>query len=376
MSTAAAVPVRIEQIKLDLIHADPKQVRREFHVDQLNELADSIKARGLVQPVVVVPNGAGFQLVAGERRLRASKLAGRADIPAVVRTDLKPEDIPVLQLVENLQREGLSLAEVSGGVTALCASRSHDEVAKLLGKSKSWVSKRVSVSALPEPVKKLVDQGAIADPEIALGAAEVLAIDAEEGKDLLGRIEKPGPFGRPVTREDIRDLVKDAKQEAQWRQQREAEEQRRKAADAKGDKKPSAQEQRWVREREKEEERRKARRAKLRAIEKPCAALVKATQPKLAAVFGKKCKTDKDGELLGYYQQEIYIRPELANLEFGREPIPQHTDQVKFNVVLNLDGKGLLKLLKQLGIEAKGAPAAPAQEKPAAKPKPVTGKKK
>jgi ParB family transcriptional regulator, chromosome partitioning protein len=217
MNTASPAPISVQHIQLDLIAADPNQVRKEFHVDQLSELAASIKAKGVVQPVVVVPDGSGFKLVAGERRLRASKIAGLADIPAVVRSDLKAEDIPVLQLVENLQREGLSLAEVSAGVTALCQKHSHDEVAELLGKSKSWVSKRVLVSEAPAAVKELVGKGSIEDAEIATGLGELMSIDKGASTRLARRIEKPESWEKPVTRDVVRAAIRDAKHRSKIR---------------------------------------------------------------------------------------------------------------------------------------------------------------
>jgi ParB/RepB/Spo0J family partition protein len=369
-SALPALP-RIEHVNLDAIKPDPDQVRKEFHVEHLQGLADSIKAKGVVQPIVVRPTGAGtFSLVAGERRLRASKLAGLSSIPCVVRADLTAADIPVLQLVENLQRADLSLAEVSAGVAALCKSRSQDEVAKLLGKSKSWVSKRAAVCDLPPAIGKLVASGKLQDPEIANGVGELLKIDQDEAKRVLEDIEKPNEWDPPVTRDSVRRAVSDAKAQAEFKAKRAAEEAKRAKEPARA---LTAQESKWEAEREREEARRKARRVKIRAIEKPCSDLIRSSLPKLAGMFGKKVKMDGN-EIAPYYRQELYIRPELSNLEHDRGAVPEHTDDVTFNVVLNLSGKDLVKLLSKLGIEAKGAAAV--SPEPAKKPAPAAEKSK
>src|SRR5215208_1544834 len=100
----------METIRLDLIFANPNQPRRFFDPTALEELAASIRARGVLEPIVVRPKDGRYEIVAGERRFRASKLAGLEEIPAVVR-DLSDEDAMTDALLENFQREDLTVIE-------------------------------------------------------------------------------------------------------------------------------------------------------------------------------------------------------------------------------------------------------------------------
>lgn len=178
-----AAPIA-QLLALDQIHPDPNQPRKKFDEAALKDLAESIKAEGLVQPMVVRPNGKGYYLVAGERRLKACKLAGLKEAPVIVRPDLKDQDVQVLQMVENLQREDLSLPEQCDAITKLVKTLgSARAAAEKLGKSEAWVSKRAAAHKLPVEVKKLVDSGQLVDIEVAAALGELKETEALRDKD-------------------------------------------------------------------------------------------------------------------------------------------------------------------------------------------------
>lgn len=120
MNAAAAPASLVQDIPLGMIFPDPNQVRREFDEEALQQLAESIREHSVIQPIVVRPvdktGAAPYELIAGERRWRASQLAGKETIPAVIRADLIGQDVSVLQILENLQRQDLSLSETAAGV--------------------------------------------------------------------------------------------------------------------------------------------------------------------------------------------------------------------------------------------------------------------
>src|SRR3989454_9083535 len=158
-------------VPLQDVHANPDQPRKHFDDEKLGELAASIKAHGLLQPIVVRPVAAGFELVAGERRFRAAQLAGVDRLPALVR---EVEDPLELALIENLQREDLSPLEEAEGLAALIARHgySHREVADLLCKSRPYVSNILALTRLPEAVKAdLEREGLEVSREILMGVA-------------------------------------------------------------------------------------------------------------------------------------------------------------------------------------------------------------
>lgn len=219
---AEPVGPALENVQLSLLNADPNQPRKHFDQESLNELAASIKSEGMVQPIVAVPDGQGkLTIFAGERRYRASKIAGLKEVPVIVRPDLVGKDPMALQIVENLQREDLTLAELAAGVTSLCKTRKQEEVAELLGKSKTWVSRRCGLLELNEKVTKLVLDGKIEDVEIARGVAEIVELDSEGyGEETLERLNETGHWAEPLSRDEVRGRLESAKR--QKKQQEEA----------------------------------------------------------------------------------------------------------------------------------------------------------
>src|SRR2546430_2026146 len=134
------------------VQPNPDQPRKHFAPDKLAELADSIKARGLLQPIIVRRVEHGYQLLAGERRFRAAQLAGIDKLPALIRTADDPLEIA---LIENLQREDLSPLEEAEGLALLIERHgyTHRDIADLLGKSRPYVSNTLALTRLPDTVK-------------------------------------------------------------------------------------------------------------------------------------------------------------------------------------------------------------------------------
>ncbi len=145
--------VDTRSVPVELIDPSPFQPRLEISEEELTELADSIKQHGLLQPIVVRRKGRRFEVIAGERRLRAAKLAGLQRVPVVVK-DVSDRDAAVLALVENLQRKDLSFWERASAIRRLHdeVGLTEEEIGRLLGISKSHVSNYLRVFSLPADV--------------------------------------------------------------------------------------------------------------------------------------------------------------------------------------------------------------------------------
>jgi len=166
-------------IPLDAIDVNPQQPRRHFDEEGLTGLAASMREVGVLQPVVVrrVSDGNGYELIAGERRCRAARLAGLDEIPAVVRGDVEPARSLTEALIENVQREDLSALEEAAGYRQLIDDfgLTHDAVATAVGKSRSAVTNTLRLLQLPPAVQGMLERG-----EISAGHARaLLALDDE-----------------------------------------------------------------------------------------------------------------------------------------------------------------------------------------------------
>jgi len=153
----------VRSIPLEAITPNPYQPRREFSDDGLNDLCASIKTRGVLQPILIRPLGNGkYELVAGERRLRASKLAGLAEIPTLIR-EMTDQESLAIALIENLQREDLNSVEEALGYQQLQNQfgLSQEELARQVGKSRSAVANSLRLLNLPEKVQKDIQQGSV-----------------------------------------------------------------------------------------------------------------------------------------------------------------------------------------------------------------------
>jgi ParB family transcriptional regulator, chromosome partitioning protein len=175
----------LAQLAVAEIHPNARQPRKRFDSEAVSGLADSIKAQGLIQPVVVRPRlEGGFELIAGERRWRAAREAGLAAVPAVVR-EADDRETLLLGLVENVAREDLSPVEEARGYALLLDEfgLSLGDVSERVGKSKPAVSNRVRLLELPEDVLDMVGRGELTEGH----ARAVLAVPDHEGRRRLAR---------------------------------------------------------------------------------------------------------------------------------------------------------------------------------------------
>ena len=148
------------ELDIDRIQRGRYQPRQVFEQEALQELADSIRAQGVVQPIVVRPEGNHFELVAGERRWRAAQLAGLQKIPAVIR-ELDSRSAAAIALIENIQREDLNPLEEAQAFLRLIEEfdLTHQQVAESVGRSRAAVSNLIRLLDLAEPVKQQVNKG-------------------------------------------------------------------------------------------------------------------------------------------------------------------------------------------------------------------------
>lgn len=187
---AGEEPMKVVDVAIDEVFPNPRQPRRRFDEAALAELADSIKEHGLLQPVIVRRAGAGYELVAGERRLRAAKEAGLKRIPAIIRGTSDSESL-ALALVENLQRENLDAIEEARALRRLIDDfgMRQEELARMVGKSRSAIANSLRLLSLPDSIQSLVQLGAIT----AGHARAVLSLDKEEEQlKLVQRISERG----------------------------------------------------------------------------------------------------------------------------------------------------------------------------------------
>ena len=159
------------ELKLSELRPNPYQPRKVFDAEKLQELANSIKEHGVFQPIIVKKSIKGYEIIAGERRYKASQLAGKETIPAIVR-DFTDENMMEIALLENLQRENLNSIEEATAYKKLLASLkvTQEELANKLGKSRSHITNMLGLLELPEEVKNL-----IAEEKITMSHARVLS---------------------------------------------------------------------------------------------------------------------------------------------------------------------------------------------------------
>lgn len=165
-------------LKLSEIEPNKNQPRQDFDETALAELAESISKHGLLQPILVRPIiGGGYQIVAGERRYRASRMAGLSEVPVIIR-ELSESETMEIALIENLQRENLTPIEEAVGYRTLMDEHgfSQEEVSKAVGKSRSAVANSLRLLKLPEDILKMVSDGVIS----AGHARAILSLEKEE----------------------------------------------------------------------------------------------------------------------------------------------------------------------------------------------------
>ena len=161
----------ISMIAITELDRNPEQPRREFDEEALQALAESMKEAGVLQPLLVIERGGRYQIVAGERRFRAARLAGLTSVPCIVR-DFTPQEQMEAALIENIQREDLNAIEEAAAVRQLMdrCGYTQEKAAKRLGKSRPAVANLLRLLSLPETVKAQVTAG-----KLSAGHARVLA---------------------------------------------------------------------------------------------------------------------------------------------------------------------------------------------------------
>ena len=180
----------IEMVKLDELRSNPYQPRKVFDKEALQELADSIKEHGVFQPIIVKKSIKGYEIIAGERRVKASKLAGLEEIPAIIR-DFNDTQMMEIALLENLQREDLNAIEEATAYKKLqeTLNLTQEELAKRLGKSRSHITNMLGLLTLPNEIKEEISK-----KTISMAHARVLSKldDENQQKELLKRIITEG----------------------------------------------------------------------------------------------------------------------------------------------------------------------------------------
>jgi ParB family chromosome partitioning protein len=177
----------VREIEIGRIRPNPNQPRVQFSDESIDELAESIAQRGVLQPILLRPDGEGFQIVAGERRWRAAQRARLHTIPAIVR-EIDDSTTAELALIENVQREDLNAIEEADAYRQLIERYGHgqDEVARLVQKSRSHVANLLRLLNLPDPVRQSLLRG-----DISMGHARAIA-NAPDPEQLAAEIVMRG----------------------------------------------------------------------------------------------------------------------------------------------------------------------------------------
>jgi ParB family chromosome partitioning protein len=181
----APPPKAVERtLPLDEITPNPWQPRVHFDEAKIHEMAESIGEHGIIEPLVVRPHGGGYELIAGERRLRAARLAGLESVPVAVR-EMSDRDVLEVTLIENLQREDLSALEEAAAYVRLMGEfgATQDEVARRVGKSRPAVANTIRLLQLPEAVRDEMRAGRLS----AGHARALLALDSAVEQTALAR---------------------------------------------------------------------------------------------------------------------------------------------------------------------------------------------
>ena len=152
----------IKNIKITKLKSGKYQPRKKFNAEHLNELADSIREKGIIQPILIREYNGIYEIVAGERRWKAAKIAGLKEVPCIIK-EIKDNDAVVFSLIENIQRENLNVMEEAIGLKRLVEefSLSHKEVGKIIGKNRTTISNLIRLNNLDEKIKELIIENII-----------------------------------------------------------------------------------------------------------------------------------------------------------------------------------------------------------------------
>ncbi len=200
----------VSTVKVKLLDIEPNrdQPRKQFDEEALTELSNSIAQHGVLQPLLVrpMPDG-GYQLVAGERRWRASRMAGLTEVPVVIR-DLTDSQVAELALVENLQRENLNPLEEANGYKELSEKFGYtqEKIAEIVGKSRPSIANALRLLNLPESVQEMVSSGSL-----SMGHARaILSLEDDKMKTDLAKLVVANDLSVRETEKIARNMVKEA----------------------------------------------------------------------------------------------------------------------------------------------------------------------
>ena len=174
-------------IRISDIQKNPYQPRKEFSEEKIKELAQSIKENGLIQPIIVRQSPViGYEILAGERRYRASIAAGLSEVPVIIKK-LSDQDMMVHSIIENLQREDLNPIEEAKAYQSLIdKGYTHSDIAEKMGKSRPYITNLVRLLTLPDFILKEVETGKLSQAHARL----LIQLPLKEQKNLLNRIQK------------------------------------------------------------------------------------------------------------------------------------------------------------------------------------------
>ena len=195
----------IVEIKITDIEANDRQPRKAFNDETLVDLSESIKEHGVVQPIIVRKLGSSYQIIAGERRWRAARLAGKKTIPAIVK-ECSDLEVMELALIENLQREDLNSIEEATAYKSLIEeyNMTQEEISKKIGKSRPAIANSLRLLQLPQEIKNMIAEGKISQGH----ARALLSISGEKKQiDMAEKI-----IAQQLNVRQIEKLAKDTKQ--------------------------------------------------------------------------------------------------------------------------------------------------------------------
>lgn len=211
------------EISLADIDTNTEQPRKHFDQQALAELADSIRIHGVIQPIVVTRVGLRFMIIAGERRFRASQLAGKQTIPAIIKNYTKQE-IHEISLIENLQREDLNAMEEARGIKRLMneCNRTQEQIGERLSKSRSAIANTLRLLTLTEQVQQLIEDGSltpgqarplivITDPRLQIELAKRAVDDKltarQMEKIVQDKLNPPTKVEKPPVPSELKQLI-------------------------------------------------------------------------------------------------------------------------------------------------------------------------
>ncbi|MDD5633828.1 MAG: ParB/RepB/Spo0J family partition protein [Candidatus Omnitrophica bacterium] len=177
---------RVANIRLTDIVPNPFQPRRIFGQEKMTELVESLKEKGVIQPILVRPAGAGYELIAGERRWRAAKELQLSEIPAIIKNDIDDANCLEISIIENIQREELNPLEEANAYKELADKFEHtlEKIGQMVGKDKTTISNSLRILTLPSEITKFIEDGSIS----AGHAKALLSLESEYRRKKIAKL--------------------------------------------------------------------------------------------------------------------------------------------------------------------------------------------